>query len=208
MSLKNSLIVGAVVALLLLGVFGGWQLRKTLHPDLVVTHDTTYLTDDTWHHKYDSLSAVPPKEVWKWHPRDTIRIPGDTIRLPVDSTIIKTMLKDYLATYEFGHEFHTDTLDANIGVIVKRNHPISYSLDYKIKIPFQSIINTPQSITNYSSYLQGGIEMPLQVSNFNTFKLEATAVFPKWYGGAGWQPLTNTWSARAGLTIFKIKQRK
>jgi hypothetical protein len=208
---KINLIIAGIIVLVLLGLgtFGGWHLRKYLHPDLVVTHDTITVSDPHWHHVADSLAGLPPKEVWKWYPRDTLKLPGDTIKLPVDSTTIKLMLKDYLGRYLFSHEFeNNDTLDAVVNVIVTKNHPIWYGLDYKFKIPFNTVINQPQAITNYSSYLQTGIEMPLQKDVFNNFRVEATAIFPKWYGGAGWQPLTNTWSARAGLTILKIKSRK
>lgn len=205
----NLIIGGIAIAILLsIGVLGGWQLRRYIHPDKPVTHDTISIQDNTWHHKYDSLSAVPAKEVYKWLPRDTVKLPGDTIKLPVDSTVIKAMLKDYLATYDFGHEFVTDSLDANVGVRVNRNHPTAYSLDYKFKIPFTTIINKTDNTVTYNSYLQAGLNMPLQKDNFNRFNVEATMTFPKWYGGAGYQPFTNTWSVKAGATLIKFKQKK
>lgn len=214
---QTNLIIGGIVVVILLGIgtFLGWNLRKSMHPDLVITHDTTYVVDKHWHHIADSLAGLPPKEVWKWHPRDTVRIPGQIITLPADSTSIRIALEDYVATYDFGHEFITDSLEANVGVRVNRNRPIAYTLDYKFKIPYSTTINQPQAVTNYSSYIQGGIEMPLQKDIFNTFKVEATAIFPKWYGGVEYQPLTNVtlgtntrWSIRGGITIFKIKTRK
>jgi hypothetical protein len=206
----NLIIGGALVVILLgLGTFGGWHLRNYVHPDPIITTDTVKVTDPHWHHIADSLAGLPPKEVWKWLPRDTIKLPGDTIKLPVDSTVIKAMLKDYLATYEFAHEFDkNDTLNATVTVQVKKNHPIYYAIDYKFKIPFNTTINNVDNSTTYNSYLQAGINMPLQKEEFNKFKVEATMTFPKWYGGAGWEPLTNTWSARAGMTIFKIKNKK
>lgn len=207
---KVNLIMGGVVVLLLLttGMFGGWHLRKYLHPDPIITHDTISVVDPYWHHMADSLSGTPPKEVWKWHPRDTIRIPGQIITLPVDSASIRIALEDYLATYSFGHEFSADSLDVNIGVMVNKNRPIAYTWDYKFKIPFNNIINQPQEITNYSSYLQAGITIPLKKDQYNNFSIDGTLVFPKWSGGASWQPTTGGFSAKAAITILKFKTRK
>ena len=189
-------------------MFGGWQLRKYIHPDLPVVHDTVSVPDNTWHHKYDSLAAVPAKEVYKWLPRDTVKIPGDTIKLPADSAAIKTALKDYLATYDFGHEFVTDSLNANIGVRVNKNHPIAYSLDYKFKIPFTTINNSVDNSVTWNSYFTGGLGIPISPFNVSNLNLEATYNWPKGYLGVGYEPSTKTFSARFGATILKFKQKK
>jgi hypothetical protein len=203
----NSILGGIVIAVLLgLGIFGGWHLRKYVHPDPIITSDTIYVSDNHWHHIADSLAGLPPKERIKWLPQDTIKLPGDTIPAKVDTVAV---LKDYLATYRFSHQFEkNDTLDAIVDVVVTRNHPIAYYLDWRIKKPFTTIINNVDNSTTYNSYLQAGIDMPLQKENFNRFRIEATMSFPKWYAGASWEPLNGFYSARAGFTILKFKQKK
>lgn len=212
-------ITGGIIVLLLFGVgfCTGYKTYPKLKPCAVIDTTTTVITDPYWHHIADSLKNVPPKEVWKWHPRDTVRLPGEPIILPVDSATIKAMLEDYLATYSFSHEIEdNDTLDAIVNVLVNKNRPIAFGLDYKFKIPFiTNNFSIDNSIT-YSSYLQIGFDLPLYTYNLtntefnimNNISLEADYVFSKGALGVGWQPYDKTFSASAKATIFKFKHRK
>mgnify|MGYP001596752611 CR=1 FL=1 len=207
---KTDLIVTGVLAILLLVIGGycGWSLHKTLKPCPVITHDTITIEDPYWHNIADSLAGLPPEEVIKWLPQDTLYIPGDSIPMKVDTAAI---LKDYFSVYKYKWEKKTDTLTANLETTVTRNMPIKYDLKYKINVPFTTVVNSVDNSVAYNSYLQFGLFMPVykldkSKVNIQDLGLEGTYIFPKSYIGASWQPNTQSIMARTGVTLFKFKK--
>jgi hypothetical protein len=209
------LIIGGLIVILTFGggFWAGYKTKKC--PE--ITHDTISVVDPYWHHIADSLAGLPPNEIVKWLPQDTIKLPGDTIKLPVDSTTIKAMLKDYLATYTFSHEFEkNDTLDAKVKVIVKQNHPIWYGLDYKFKIPFNTIINTQDNSITYNDKLLLGLSVPMyRYAKDSVYyhygqkiSLDLTYASKKGYFGVMWQPFEKVVGAKFGTVLINFKQKK
>jgi hypothetical protein len=192
--------VGMTVLLLLMGsgAYIGWHLHKCP----TVTNTTTIVTDPHWHHIADSLAALPPKEKIKWLPQDTLYYP-DSIKTKVDTAAI---LKDYFAVYKYlWQKTLKDSIQIELYTTVTQNKPITYDLKYKLLFPISTSTTTVDNSVHYTKYFQGGITVPLAVKYLNATSIDAQYIFPKGYVGAGWQPYNGIFSAKAGLTIFKIK---
>ena len=212
--INNILLTAVAVILLTIGFAVGWKLYPTFKPCPEVTSDTIIINDTTWHHLYDSLASLPPKEKIKWLPQDTLFVPGDTFFKDVDTAAI---LKDYFSVFRY-HWTKLDSglLDVSLYTTVTENKPIKYELDYKILKPQTVVNNTIDNSVTYNKYFQFGVNLPvycyskdtLSKLNIMNVSLEASYVFPKGYVGVGWQPNTETINARAGVTLFKIKQIK
>jgi hypothetical protein len=205
------LIIGGVIILLTFG--GGFWAGRSSKKCPTITNDTTVVVDPYWHHIADSLAGLPPKEVIKWLPRDTLFVPGDTILAKVDTAAI---LKDYFSIYSYSHDMVDDTLSAVINTVVTQNKPIKYTLDYKVLTPFTTVVNTQDNSITYQKYLQFGLNVPIysfkadsaKFDNMNKLSLELNYVFPKGYFGVGWQPQGNVLGVRFGATLIKLKKKK
>lgn len=202
---KNNLIVAGALILFLLtmGFVGGWNAHKTFKPCPTITVDTVTVQDPYWHHIADSLAGLPPKEKVKWLPQDTLFVPGDTVLADVDTAAI---LKDYFSVYKYEWNKNTDTLNINLQTTVTKNQPISYKLNYKFNIPFTTIENNIDNSVTYSKYLYLGIDIPIK--NFNYIEVEALYAFPKGYVGVGYEPEIKSFSAKAGVTLFKFNDKR
>lgn len=207
---KTNLTIGGIIAILLIVIGGycGWSLHKKFKPCPTITTDTILVEDPYWHHVADSLVGLPPNEIIKWLPQDTLYIPGDSILAKVDTAAI---LKNYFSILLYRHEFKTDTLTAMLETTVTKNMPVKYDLKYKINIPFITTINNVDNSITYSKYVQFGLSMPVykldkSKVNIQDLSLEGTYIFPKGYIGASWQPNTQSIMARVGATILKFKK--
>lgn len=216
---RTNLIIGSIILAVLLGVGGfcGWSLHKTLHPCPTITTDTISIPDTNWYHLKDSLIASNKQlkkslAYWKAH-RDTITLPGDSIPYPVEVDT-SAILKDYFAAYKYGWSKEDSNIIVKDTIHVTQNIPYWHDLTYKFKKPFTTIINNVDNSITYNKYIQFGLSMPVYSYsdstkvNLQNLTLEATYVFPKGYIGAGWQPNTQSVMARAGVTLFKFKQKK
>jgi hypothetical protein len=219
MKLKYYLAIGAVVILLCLGFYGGYKTYPHINPYPVITTDTIYLPDNSWHHLRDSLNLSINNlqslvNYWKAH-RDTLHLPGDTVLIPMDVDTA-AILKDHFAIYKYGWEKQDSDISVIDSVTITQNTPIKHSIDYQFKKPFTTIINNVDNSISYNNYLQFGVGLPVykikadstESVNLNNIRLELTYVFKKGYVGIDWQPNTNTIEARLGTTILKFKQKK
>jgi len=200
------LIIGGIIVVILLtiGGFVSWNLHERFKPCPTITTDTIIVQDPYWHHIADSLAGLPPKEVWKWHPKDTLYVPGDTITREVDTAAI---LKDHFSIYEYNWKNkNTDTLAVDLTTTVTENKPIKYDLKYKFNIPFTTVINNVDNSTNYTKYFYLGLNVPIKDVKY--LDLEALYAFPKGYLGIGYGPELNSVTAKAGVTIFKFKDKR
>ena len=202
---KTNLIIGGILALILLvaGFTGGWYAHKELRPCQIITTDIITVQDPYWHHIADSLAGLPPKEVWKWHPKDTLFVPGDTVIQQVDTAAI---LKDYFSVYKYQWFKNDDTLSVELNTTVTENKPIAYDLKYKVIPSFTTTINNVDNSTNYTKYFYLGLNVPIKDVKY--LDLEALYAFPKGYLGIGYGPELNSVTAKAGVTIFKIKDKR
>lgn len=202
---KNNLIVagGLLLFLLTVGFIGGWNAYKTFKPCPTITVDTVKVEDPYWHHIADSLAGLPPKEKIKWLPQDTLFIPGDTMFKDVDTLAI---LRDYYSVYQYEWNKNNDTLNINLLTTVTKNQPISYKLNYKFNIPFTTVENNIDNSVTYGKYIYLGIDVPIK--NFNYIEVEALYAFPKGYIGVGYEPEIKSFSAKAGITLFKFNNKR
>lgn len=219
MKLKNYLITGAIGILLGLGFMAGWKMFPYFNPYPIVTHDTTYIIDNSWHSIKDSLELdlkVLKKRVayYKSH-RDTLKLPGDTIPIPQDVDTV-AILRDYYSKYIYALKSENDSIAIKDSLIITQNTPVWNEISYKFKIPFTTINNTIDNTVTYNKYLQFGIDLPiysyskdsLNKVNLANIKLETYYIFPKGYIKAGWQPNTETFDIGVGTTIAKFKTQK
>jgi hypothetical protein len=212
---KFNLIVGgiAIVLLFTMGFVSGWHSHKRFKPCPEITHDTIKVTDPYWHHIADSLSNLPPEEVIKWLPQDTLFIPNDTVFKDVDTMAI---LRDYYSIYTYDWTKNDDTLGVVLKTTVTKNQPIAYDLKYKIFTPFTTTINNVDNSITYNSYLQFGLDIPIynyaadsnRFNNINDLGLELTYSFPKGYIGAAWVPNRDIVGVRFGTTLCKFKKKR
>jgi hypothetical protein len=203
-NINTYIAVGLTSLILLLGsgTYIGWHLYKSLHPVKPVVTNTITVTDPYWHHIADSLAALPPKEHIKWLPQDTLFYP-DTIPGKIDTAAI---LKDYFAVYKYLWEKTLkDSVQISLQTTVTKNQPIAYDLKYKLLFPISTTTTIVDNSVHYNKYLQAGITVPIALKYINTTSIDAQYIFPKGYVGAGFQPYNGIISAKAGLTIFKIK---
>lgn len=203
---KSNLIVGGIIIVLLLtiGVWCGWSLHKELKPCPTITTDTVVKYDTTTYTIHDSILVQHV---------DTIYVPGDTVILPpnVDTA---TIIKNYFSVLDYTWSKQDSNIRFDLTTRVTQNIPIKYDFNYKLLKPFNTIINNIDNSVTYNKYIQFGLSMPVYTYkpdtkvNVQDLSLEATYVAPKGYGGISWQPNTQSVSARAGVTLFKIKQIK
>ena len=202
--LKSYLISGAIVIILGLGFWAGWKSHSALQPCPTITVDTIEVYDPYWHHIADSLAGLPPKEVIKWLPQDTLYIPGDSVLVNVDTAAI---LKDYFSVYKYQWEkLDSGLLQVNLETTVTKNKPIKYDLKYKILRPQSVIINNIDNSVLYNSYIMAGVDIPFK--NINYITLELFYIFPKGYIKTLYTPELESFGVGVGATIIKFKQKK
>lgn len=194
--------VAMTIAMAIAG-FCGWSLYPKINQCPTITNDTVFVHDTTWHTIIDSI----PYTI-----RDTIWLAGDTVEIPTDVDTA-AILKDYFAVYGYPKSWDNDTISVNLYTTITQNKPIKYNFKYKLNMPFTTVINNIDNSVAYNKYIQFGLSMPVykldkSPLNIQDLSLEGTYVFPKGYAGAAWQPNTQSIMARAGVTLFKIKQIK
>ena len=203
---KTNLIVGGIIIILLLAIggWGGWSLHKEIRPCPTVTTDTVTMYDTVTYTIHDSVLV---------HKVDTIYIPGDTIVLPPDVDTA-TILKNYFTVLDYTWSKQDSNIRFDLKTRITQNRPVKYDFTYNILKPFTTVINNIDNSVSYNKYVQFGLSMPVYTympnSNVNIqdLGLEGTYVFPKGYAGIKWQPNNQLIEARAGVTIFKIRQIK
>ena len=217
--MKINNILFSVVGLCLIGLIflSGYLVYPQVHPCKQPTVDTLFIEDTTWHTIEDSLelnidNLEEQVAYWKAH-RDTIKLPGDSIPVPIDVDTA-AILKDYFSIYKYGWAKENDTISVVDSVTITQNTPVKHKLDYKIKIPFTSVVNNYDYSTTYYRYLLFGATLPVytysdtQKINLADLTLDLNYVFPKGYVGVGWQPNQEAILAKAGVTLIKFKQKK
>jgi hypothetical protein len=135
---------------------------------------------------------------------DTILFP-EYIPTPIDTAgiIIK-----FFATNVYEREWNKPgELYVYLKDSISMNVPISSTLEYKILRPDTVIHQTVyQNLIQQSKYLSLG--MSYNVANPNLTGFNLTLNTPKWYGGVGYIPGIKGVELRAGITIFKFKDRR
>jgi len=197
-------IIGGIVALLLMGVgvLSGWTAHEKFRPCPTITIDTIVIEDTHWHHIADSLAGLPPNEIVKWLPRDTLFIPGDSIPMVVDTAAI---LKDYFSVYKYKWEKKDDTLAINLYTTVTKNMPIKYDLSYKVLIPFTTIVNNIDNSVIHSRYFYlGGT---IIFNDVKSSMLGANFATVNGLYGIHYSINEKTWSASYGIKLFTLRNK-
>lgn len=202
---KNNLIIGSIVGLLLIttGFFGGWASHKTFKPCPVITSDTITIMDSTWYHIADSLINLPPREIIKWLPSDTIYMPGVETPIVVDTAAI---LKNYFSVYKYTWLQQDSAINLVLTTTVTQNKPIKYDLRYKWLQPTTVINNNIDNSITYNRYISVGVGVPIK--NLDYSSVEATYTYRKGYVGTMYIPRLKSFGIRAGVNLIKFKQKK
>ena len=219
MKLNNIFSALAVILVLGASLYGGYRIYPVLNPYPVITTDTLFVEDSSWHSIKNSLELTinnlqKKVDSLKAHPH-IIQLPGDSILVPADVDTA-AILKDFYTKYAYTLESENDTIAVKDSVIITQNAPVWNELSYKLKKPFTTVINNVDNSITYTNYLQGGVYLPIysfntDSNNFSTIRnmqVELTYTWSKGYLGAGWQPLTNTVGLKAGTTIYKFKRKR
>jgi hypothetical protein len=192
----NTYLALGLAGLLLLmgsGVYIGWHLHKSLNPCPPITTNTITIHDTIPHY-------IPHYVTWFIKGEDTII--HDTIPKNVDTLAI---LHDYYDKHIYHRAWENDTLKASVTDTISRNNYAGSEFSYRIKIPFTTINNSVDNSIHYNKYLQAGITVPISLKYINTTSIDIQYIYPKGYAGIGWQPYNGIISAKAGVTIFKLK---
>jgi len=193
------LIVAAIV--LLIGMIGGWSIRKVTYHCPAITHDTISLIDTVEYHIYDHVPYYVSHT-------DTI-IQLDTTYLPTLLTKEDTLriLNDYYALHVYDRKWEAkDTLQVFIKDTITQNKSIGNAFTYKILRPETIIQNTVDNSITYNSYINAGITVPF--NNIQSVSLDAQYVWNKGYIGTGYSFNEKAWHVSMGVNVFKFKQIK
>lgn len=201
---KNIIALGAFLAVLTMSFIGGCQYHKKTFKCPEIASDTVYVQDSSWYHIIDSLMNLPPNEVIKWKPSDTIFIPADTFFKNVDTMAI---LRNFYSVFEYKWErVDTGKIELLLKTTVTQNKPIKYDLTYRITQPTQIINNIVDNSTNYGSYISLGFDVPLK--NVNYIEIESIYNWRKGYVGIGYTPMLRSVDVKAGVNLFKFKTKR
>jgi hypothetical protein len=114
------------------------------------------------------------------------------------------ILKKYYAQYYYHREWKDSLLSVQMRDIVSENKFVNNIFTYEFLKP-QTVIQNIDNSKTYASYLQGGLDIPIQ--NPKYISLGVQYINPKFYLGAGYGPTIGV-VVKGGFTIFKFNVRK
>lgn len=191
--LYKYLIVAAITVLVLfMTFFWGCQYGKTCVKCPVITHDTIIHYDTIFHHIKDTV----PEYV---QILDTVFIPHNIPQV-IDTAKI---LDAYYSTYAYSRQWENDTILVKLHDVITQNKFVNNNFNYKIKIPFQTIVNNVDNSIHYTKYVYLGASIPFK--NNQVSSLHVLYAFRKAYVGIQYSPLVNSWGVSGGLVLFHFK---
>ena len=188
----------AALVVLLIGMIGGYSIRKHTFHCPVITADTIRLVDTV-------EKVIPVTANHYIVHTDTVIKP---IKIPVLLTKDDTLkiLEDYYAKHVYKREWKDSLLIANEIDTVTKNIIYPHDFKYKILRPQTIIQNTVDNSITYNRYVDIGLGVPFYDVKY--WDIGLLYHWNKGYLGASYYPQMKGFGIQGGVTIIKFKQTK
>lgn len=188
------IIIGLVLIALAGLFFAGYGYYPKRNPCPEIVSDTVYIHDTVWHEIHDAIPYYIVK-------RDTI-IKYEIIYENIDSLAI---IERWLYSYEiFDREWNDSLINVTIKDTIFQNIPIGNVFNYRILRPQTIINNVENKVTQYSSYIVGAVDLPLNAMKYS--EIEAMYIWKYGMLGVGYTPEIKAISFKLGIPIIRFKK--